>query len=146
MTEKVQFPQESRLSSVKGISLIKVSASTTLLTGDVSLVCLSFYWSSQRTIATTGEKPWQVSCQVDCSLLQMYLMSSLSIHVPHVKLCIGIHKGSLCFDFSVAQSLICRSRVQYVWDRGKNRDYTFILTSLFHDYSLIRGFYCEEYS
>ena len=42
MTEKVQFPQESRLSSVKGISLIKVSASTTLLTGDVSLVCLSF--------------------------------------------------------------------------------------------------------
>ena len=54
MTEKVQFPQESRLSSettnnsllvewvFKGISLIKVSASTTLLTGDVSLVCFSF--------------------------------------------------------------------------------------------------------
>ena len=54
MTEKVQFPQESRLSSettnnsllvewvVKGISLIKVSASTTLFTGDVSLVCFSF--------------------------------------------------------------------------------------------------------
>ena len=26
------------------------------------------------------------------------------------------------------------------------RDYTFIPTSLFRDYSLIRGFYCEEYS
>ena len=27
-------------------------------------------------------------------------------------------------------------------DRGKQRDYTFIPTSLFRDYPLIRGFYC----
>ena len=28
------------------------------------------------------------------------------------------------------------------WDKEKRRDYTFIPTSLFRDYSLIRGFYC----
>ena len=56
MTEKGQFPQESRLSSettnsllvewsVQGVLLIKESASETLLTGDVSLVCFfSFYY------------------------------------------------------------------------------------------------------
>ena len=55
MTEKVQFPYESRLSSetinnslaewgVEDLLLIKESASTTLLTGDVSsLPFFSFY-------------------------------------------------------------------------------------------------------
>ena len=53
MTGKVQFPQESKLpaevpltipcwwSSVQGVFLIKESALTTFLTGNVSLVCLS---------------------------------------------------------------------------------------------------------
>ena len=54
MNEKVQFPQQSRSSSettnnsllvewsVQGELLIKKSASTTLLTWNVSLVCFSF--------------------------------------------------------------------------------------------------------
>ena len=54
MTEKVQFPQESRLSSettsnsllmewsVQGVLSIKESASTAFLMENVSVVCLSF--------------------------------------------------------------------------------------------------------
>ena len=34
----------------------------------------------------------------------------------------------------------------YIKKRKKQRDYTFIPTSLFRDYSLIRGFYSQEYS
>ena len=33
----------------------------------------------------------------------------------------------------------------YIEKRKKLRDYTFIPTSLFRDYSLIRGFHCQEY-
>ena len=39
------------------------------------------------------------------------------------------------------------THIYVVCDRGKKqRDYTFIPTSLFRDCSLIRGFYCLEYS
>ena len=34
----------------------------------------------------------------------------------------------------------------YIKKRKKQRDYTFIPASLFRDYSLIRGFYSQEYS
>ena len=33
----------------------------------------------------------------------------------------------------------------YIEVTRKRRDYTFIPTSLFRDFSLIRGFYCQEY-
>ena len=46
-------------------------------------------------MTTSREKSRQVRRQVDCGLLETYLMSSLSRHVPHVKLYIDIHVGSL---------------------------------------------------
>ena len=46
-------------------------------------------------MTTSREKSRQVRCQVDCGLLEIYLLSSLSRHVPHVKLYIDIHIGSL---------------------------------------------------
>ena len=143
--------------NVEGILLIKESASKTLFIGDVSLVCLfflllwfgTFYWSSHRIIATTREKSWQVRCQVDCSFLEIYLMSSLSIHVPHVRwymyvyiyiytniyiyIYIYIYIGSLWFDFLLHTAWCVEVEHTMYRDREENRDYTFIPTSLFRD-------------
>ena len=58
-----------------------------------------------------------------------------------INIYIYIYRGSLCFDFSEVQCSIRKSRTRYILRQGKNRDYSFILTSLFRDYSHIRGFY-----
>ena len=45
------------------------------------------------------------------------------------------------FRFSAVQCSIRRSRARYILRERKNKETTFIHTSLFRDHSLIRGFY-----
>ena len=57
-----------------------------------------------------------------------------------INIYIYIYRGSLCFDFSEVQCSIRKRRTRYILRQGKNIDYSFILTSLFRDYSHIRDF------
>ena len=52
-----------------------------------------------------------------------------------------------CVDFYVIQCSVRRSRARYVLRRGKKKSlYFHLYTSLFRDYSLIRGFFPDYFS
>ena len=73
-----------------------------------------------------------------------YIYIYIYIHThTHTHTHIYIYIWSLCFDFCVVQCSIRRSRALYIyWDRRyKQRNRNLIPTSLFRDYSLMRGLY-----
>ena len=82
-----------------------------------------------------------------CAQFVVLSLFSFSYHLWSTVLYIYIYIGSLCIDFSIYSDQYVGVEHDICCDRGekkkKKRDYnyTFILTSLFRDCSLIRGFY-----